>query len=315
MANKTVSELTSALINTGGLYYLVQSGSDTKGTITAAGASMIEAVDVAAQRTLLALGSADNVTFKSITLTGGTITADSPILNITRTWNNAAVAFTALKLNVTDSASDAVSLLADLQVGGVSKFTIFKSGAIGIKAGATQGTISADGSGKIYINSTNSAGAALYGNSILLNGTFSFSGVTASYPMLKRSGTALQVRLADDSAYAPLAASTITANEAFVITSAAINAQTGTTYTLLSSDNGKIITLTNASAITLTVPASLPVGFSCQIIQGGAGQVTFSPSSTTINSYGSLLSLAGQYASASLISNTTDVFVLAGNLI
>lgn len=130
MANKTVSELTSALIDTGGLYYLVQSGSDTKGTITAAGASMIEAVDVAAQRTLLALGSADNVTFKSITLTGGTITADSPILNITRTWNNAAVAFTALKLNVTDSASAAGSLLADLQVGGYSKMQVGKDGTI-----------------------------------------------------------------------------------------------------------------------------------------------------------------------------------------
>lgn len=140
-------------------------------------------------------------------------------------------------------------------------------------------------------------------------------GTTSSYPALKRNSTGVDIRLADDSDYAPLAASTITANGTFVVTSAAINAQTGTTYTLQSSDNGKIITLTNASAITLTVPASLPVGFSCQVIQGGAGQVTFSASSTTINSYGSLLSLAGQYASASLISNITDVFVLAGNLI
>ena len=35
---------------------------------------------------------------------------------------------------------------------------------------------------------------------------------------------------------------------------AKVNAQTGTTYTLTASDNGKVVTLDNASAITLTVP-------------------------------------------------------------
>lgn len=57
-----------------------------------------------------------------------------------------------------------------------------------------------------------------------------------------------------------------------------INAQTGTTYTIQASDNGKIILLYNASAITVTVPQesteTIPDGFSCKIIQTGAGQVT-----------------------------------------
>lgn len=52
------------------------------------------------------------------------------------------------------------------------------------------------------------------------------------------------------------------------------NLQTGTTYTITTSDDGKVVELSNAAAIALTVPNSLPVGFSCLITQVGAGQVT-----------------------------------------
>jgi hypothetical protein len=95
---------------------------------------------------------------------------------------------------------------------------------------------------------------------------------------------------------------------------ASINAQTGTSYTLLSGDLGKIIVLTNASAITLTVPSGLGQGFHCTFIQGGAGIVTVETSSTTVNSFGSLLSTAGQHAAASLIATAANVFTLSGNL-
>ncbi len=46
------------------------------------------------------------------------------------TWNNVATTFTGLKFNVTDTASAAGSLLADLQVGGVSKFRVDKAGVV-----------------------------------------------------------------------------------------------------------------------------------------------------------------------------------------
>ena len=36
-----------------------------------------------------------------------TITADAPVLNLAQTWNNAAITFTGLKLNATDTASAA----------------------------------------------------------------------------------------------------------------------------------------------------------------------------------------------------------------
>ncbi len=74
----------------------------------------------------------------------GTITADKPAWNSSATWNDGAVAHTHLKANVTDTASAAASLLADLQVGGVSKFSVSKAGAITAAAGiaATTGAFS-----------------------------------------------------------------------------------------------------------------------------------------------------------------------------
>jgi hypothetical protein len=92
-----------------------------------------------------------------------------------------------------------------------------------------------------------------------------------------------------------------------------VNAQTGTTYTLQSTDNGKLVTLNNGSSITLTVPASLGAGFNCQILQLGAGQVTVSPSSTTVNNADSHTKLRGQYSSASLVAYAADTFLFQGD--
>lgn len=68
-----------------------------------------------------------------------------------------------------------------------------------------------------------------------------------------------------------------------VTKSAAVNIQT-TNYTLASADNGGILIMNSASDVTVTVPATLPVGFVVQIIQKGAGQVTVVGSVATINS-------------------------------
>lgn len=79
-----------------------------------------------------------------------------------------------------------------------------------------------------------------------------------------------------------------------------INTQTGTAYTLLPSDNGKVITINNAAATTVTVPTGLPIGFSCRIIQLGTGVLTFTGSGTIVNSFGGTVSLGGQYAAADI---------------
>lgn len=99
---------------------------------------------------------------------------------------------------------------------------------------------------------------------------------------------------------------------------AKLNLQTGTTYTLASTDTGKVVDHSNASAITVTLPNNLPVGFCCTYSQTGAGQVTFSAASgATLNSYTSKTKIAGQYAAVTIwvrsnSTGTNAVYVISG---
>lgn len=93
------------------------------------------------------------------------------------------------------------------------------------------------------------------------------------------------------------------------------NDQTGTSYTLTSADNGKIITLNNASAITLNVPYFF-IGFNCMILQKGAGQVTLAINGTTtniLNRY-NFTKTAGQYAMLSLVCIEANKYVSSGDM-
>ena len=50
-------------------------------------------------------------------------------------------------------------------------------------------------------------------------------------------------------------------------------------YTLQASDNGTVILVNKATAVTVTLPNSLSPGFNCSVVQEGAGQVTFAAAS------------------------------------
>jgi len=99
---------------------------------------------------------------------------------------------------------------------------------------------------------------------------------------------------------------------------AKINAQTGTTYTLLSTDNGKIVEVSNASAITITLPNNLAQGFNCLIVQTGAGQITLSAQAGgALHNRSSFTKTAGQYAMLSLYistnSGTNASYIMCGD--
>ena len=103
-------------------------------------------------------------------------------------------------------------------------------------------------------------------------------------------------------------------------TATTINAQTGTSYTAVLLDAGKLITCSNAAAITLTVPpnssVAFPIGTQVLVAQKGAGAITFTQGSgVTINSRGSLTASNGQYAMAALVKESTDVWYLSGDLV
>lgn len=97
----------------------------------------------------------------------------------------------------------------------------------------------------------------------------------------------------------------------------AINAQTGTTYTPVLADNGKLVTLSNASAITLTVPTNASVAYATgaqiNIEQIGAGQVTVvGDTGVTVNGTGT--KLRTQWSAATLVKLGTDSWTLIGDL-
>jgi hypothetical protein len=102
-------------------------------------------------------------------------------------------------------------------------------------------------------------------------------------------------------------------------TTLAFNAQTGTTYTLVIADLGKLVTLSNGSAITLTVPPSVFVsGNIINIQQLGGGQVTLSQGAgVTITSTGATASapkLRAQYSAGTIICTGTNTFTVIGDL-
>ena len=94
-----------------------------------------------------------------------------------------------------------------------------------------------------------------------------------------------------------------------------LNAQTGTTYTIVAGDLGKLVTLTNASAVALTVPAGLGLaaGQRIDLAQLGAGQVTVAGSGATVNATPGL-KLRAQYSAATLLCTATNVYLLVGDL-
>jgi hypothetical protein len=98
-----------------------------------------------------------------------------------------------------------------------------------------------------------------------------------------------------------------------------LNTQTGTTYTLNINDSGQLVTLTNAAAITLTVPtnatAPFAVGTQITIAQSGAGQVTVAGAvGVTVSASDSATKLRTQWSAATLIKTGTNSWILIGDI-
>lgn len=92
------------------------------------------------------------------------------------------------------------------------------------------------------------------------------------------------------------------------------NAQTGTTYTLVSGDVNKLVTLNNASAVTVTVPNGVfTTGQQINLQQIGAGQVTVASDGTTTFT-GTGTKLRAQYSAATLVCTGTNTFTLIGDI-
>ena len=166
VANSGGSNITRLSINNAGLHTFTGSALIAQGSITAAAPNLdatttwnsggvtftgwrLNITDTASAAASLLLnlqvgGSSKATIGKSgaLTLTGGTVTTSTPLLNLTQTWNAGGVVFQALSLNVTDTASNASSTLISLQVGAADRFYVRGAGDAGhfLSTASTTGT-------------------------------------------------------------------------------------------------------------------------------------------------------------------------------
>lgn len=153
------------------------------------------------------------------------------------------------------------------------------------------------------------AGTGLSGGTITTSGTIAID--TATTVDVSTAQTLTNKTLTSPTLNAPLI-------------NLSLNAQTGTTYTFVLADNGKLVTASNASAQTYSIPTNAsvayPIGAQINIIQIGAGQVTIqavTSGTTTVASTGASAAapkLRAQYSSATLIKVATDTWYVVGDI-
>jgi hypothetical protein len=102
-------------------------------------------------------------------------------------------------------------------------------------------------------------------------------------------------------------------------TTLSFNAQTGTTYTLVATDLGKLVTTSNASAVTVTIPPSVfSAGNQINVQSIGVGLTSFvAGAGVTITSTGASAAapiLRARYSACTIICTASNVFTVVGDL-
>ena len=180
MPNSTLGALTAATTGTGGLFYGTQSGNDRKFTFTAAGATLLEAADAAAQRTALSVlalsggtltgalinstngaASAPVVSITGTTFTGGTATTTKPTLIVEPSGTTSTGWSTNGTLIGGNAATGFVGNLLDVQLSGSSRFKVASTGTITVNPNGAIGTLET----RSIINVTGGTGGIFMGTS------------------------------------------------------------------------------------------------------------------------------------------------------
>ena len=98
-----------------------------------------------------------------------------------------------------------------------------------------------------------------------------------------------------------------------------LNAQTGTTYTLVAADSGKLVTSSTAAAVVITIPPSVfAAGEQINVQSIGAGLTSFAQGAgVTITSTGATAtapSLTARYSACSIICTASNTFTVIGDI-
>lgn len=151
-----------------------------------------------------------------------------------------------------------------------------------------------------------------------LSGTYTFSGVVSVTGRLNLSRSSDPTASVGDEWYnstTDLYKGKTTAGGTTVFDMAnGVNAQTGTTYTVLTGDRSKLVTFSNAAAVAVTLPQAASTGFATnykfKAMNLGAGTVTITPTTSTIDGAASITLTTNQ--SIDIFSNETNYFTCRG---
>jgi hypothetical protein len=136
--------------------------------------------------------------------------------------------------------------------------------------------------GVAYFTSTSSMAA---GSSLRLNQLVIGGGAAASPTPLGTLGTTATV-LHGNASGAPSFGAVNLSTDVTGVLPIVNNSQTGTNYTLVAGDNGKVLAIKNTSPVAVSLPqatGSFAAGFNFMCQNEGAGVVTLTPKTSTIN--------------------------------
>ena len=110
----------------------------------------------------------------------------------------------------------------------------------------------------------------------------------------------------------------VTSGTADLSLSLELNAQTGTTYTLVAADRNKLVTSSNGAAVTITIPTGVfAAGEQINVQSIGVGLTTISGAAVTITSTGASAIapiLRARYSAATIICTAAGVFTVIGDI-
>lgn len=299
--------------------------------------------------TAVSVSASGNITAGTFTgpATGLTGTAASLLVGTASAVAASGITGATLASNVLTSSMTAVGTIASLNATLINKVTITAPATAATLTLATGSTLVTSGAFSITLTSTAGTNVTLPTTGTLATignaETFTnktLTGPTMTAPLLgtpasgvatNLTGTAASLTAGNATKLATARTFTVagfltatasfdgSADPTLTLRPPTINAQSGTSYALILSDDGKLVSMTNASASTVTIPAASTVAWLANaridLIQLGAGQVTFSAASgVTLTSYLSATKSAGQYAGQTLLLTATNTWVLVGNI-
>lgn len=172
-----------------------------------------------------------------------------------------------------------------------------------------QSTNASDGTSSGFLMAA--VGTAAYLNN-RLNGELVFSTSDTERARITGSGNVLIGSTSDNSTTAKLQ---VTGGISY---QNIINRQNGSSYTLVLTDQNKIIEMNNGSGNTLTIPTNasvaFPIGTEIQVLQYNNGQTTIAGPGVTLNSKSGQLKIANKFTGVTLLKVGTDEWYVIGNL-